>query len=140
MLPQATERITAMRLCSIALAAALLVASVLSAPAQPAEEQIEDLPLPERMERALREMMGDVKPTLDDALDYLRSFGAIDDPRHYELPEVLPNGDIIIRRSEDAPEFHPDATPDASPDAPHDGPGGPPAEDLPAEPEEGIRT
>ena len=129
-----------MRACTIALAAALLAASAMSAPAQPTEEQIEDLPLPERMQRALRDMMGDVQPTLEDALDYLRSFGAIDDPRYYELPEVLPNGDIVIRRRDDAPEFVPDATPDA--------PGAPPAEDLPdnppadplIDPDEGVRT
>jgi hypothetical protein len=31
----------------------------------------------------------------------------MDDVTSYELPERLPNGDIIIRRSPDAPEFDP---------------------------------
>lgn len=31
----------------------------------------------------------------------------IDDIRNYEAPEVLPNGDIIIRRRADAPVFEP---------------------------------
>lgn len=31
----------------------------------------------------------------------------LDSMRYYEAPEVLPNGDIIIRRSPDAPEFDP---------------------------------
>jgi hypothetical protein len=123
-----------MRVCTIALAAALFAVWAPLASAQPAEERIEGLPLPERMERALRDMMGDVQPALEDALDYLRSFGAIDDPRHYELPEVLPNGDIIIRRSDDAPAFRPDAQ-----DMP-DAPGAPPPEALPEDPEDGIRT
>ncbi len=32
----------------------------------------------------------------------------IDDIRHYEAPEIMPNGDIIIRRSPDAPAWEPD--------------------------------
>lgn len=119
--------------------AVLLAMYGITCPAEAADE----LQLPERIERALRDMMGDVKPTLDDAFEYMRSLGAIDDPRNYEMPEVLPNGDIIIRRREDAPERGPD-TPEA-PDA-ADGPGGapdaPPAppEDLPSDPDEGVRT
>ena len=109
---------------SIALAAALLVGAASAASAEPGD----DFQLPERIERALRDMMEDVKPTLEEALEYMRSFGAIDDPRHYELPEMLPNGDIIIRRREDAPEYRPEA------------PAAPPVEDLPYDPEEGIRT
>ena len=35
----------------------------------------------------------------------MESFGAMGDPRHYHLPEVLPNGDIIMRRREDAPAY-----------------------------------
>jgi hypothetical protein len=129
------RRITPMRIWSIAIAAALLGASAPAASAQPleepAEEGADDLPLPERLDRALRDMMEDVQPTLEGALDYLRSFGTVDDPRHYEMPEILPNGDIIIRRREDAPPFRPEP-PDAVPGEP--GPGATP------EPEEGIRT
>lgn len=33
----------------------------------------------------------------------------IDDMRHYSAPEVLPNGDIIIRRSPDAPVYTPES-------------------------------
>lgn len=32
----------------------------------------------------------------------------IDDMRNYDTPEVLPNGDIIIRRKPDAPAYEPD--------------------------------
>lgn len=120
-----------------ALALAILAASATATPAQcipaqciPAQsipaQSLEELQLPERMDRALREMMDELKPALDDALDYMRSFGAIDDPRHYEMPEVLPNGDIIIRRSDDAPPF--------SPDDPEE------EDTLPVDPEDGIRT
>jgi hypothetical protein len=56
----------------------------------------------------------------------MRSLGAIDDPRHYQMPEILPNGDIIIRRREDAPALGPEEAPGAP---------GAPAED----PEDGVR-
>ena len=105
----------------LALASAFLVASATAAPAQSTEE----LRLPERLDRALREMMEELKPVLDDALDYMRSFDGLDDPRHYELPQVLPNGDIIIRRREDAPPFDPDGAEEP--------------ETLPFDPDEGIR-
>lgn len=109
-------------------AGTLLALALLAGPAV-AQPPPEETWLPERLDRALREMMEDMKPALDEALDYMRSFGAIDDPRHYEVPEILPNGDIIIRRRDDAPEFRPDG-PERPPS---------PAEDPPAEPEDGVR-
>jgi hypothetical protein len=96
----------------------------------PAQAQPADEPqLSERIERALRDMMEGLEPALGDALEYMRSLGAIDDPLNYEMPEVLPNGDIIIRRREDAPELEPEV------------PGAPPEADdePPSDPEEGIR-
>ena len=36
----------------------------------------------------------------------------VDDLRNYEAPEMLPNGDIIIRRRADAPEFVPEVEDD----------------------------
>lgn len=35
--------------------------------------------------------------------------GQIDSIRHYEAPEILPNGDIILRRKPDAPPYVPPA-------------------------------
>lgn len=37
----------------------------------------------------------------------------MDDWTHYAAPEILPNGDIIIRRRQDAPEFIPQIEDDA---------------------------
>jgi hypothetical protein len=96
----------------------------------PGPAAAQGLGLPERMERALRDMMEGMEPAFDDALDYMRSLGAIDDPLNYQMPEVLPNGDIIIRRRPDAPALEPDAPPDAPPA---------PADDPPDDPEEGVR-
>lgn len=114
-----------------ALAVLLLAMPALPAWAEPAET------LPERMERALREMMQGLEPELEDALDWMRSFGTIGDPRHYELPEILPNGDIIIRRRDDAPPVSPDA-PEQMPEGPDD-PAAPPAANPDLDPEDGVR-
>ncbi|WP_019955318.1 hypothetical protein [Yoonia vestfoldensis] len=75
----------------------------------------------------MRGLMEEMSPTIDslrDTLeemgpvvgDFLREMGPglatflnrVDDVRHYELPEFLPNGDIILRRKPDAPLFVPD--------------------------------
>lgn len=69
----------------------------------------------EEMGPALDEMRGfadEVEPALRDfvlqmgpALQELAR--RIDDFSNYEPPEFLPNGDIIIRRKQDAPDFDP---------------------------------
>ena len=60
----------------------------------------------------LEGLMDDMRPMIEDArpffeeemLPFLESLGAlIDDLSAYEMPERLPNGDIIIRRSLDRP-------------------------------------
>ena len=90
----------------------MLICAALVAPAAPSVAQIVEPPsfipqlkLPEELDDALRKMMDDLKPTLDETLKMMESFGAMGDPRHYHLPEVLPNGDIIMRRREDAPAY-----------------------------------
>lgn len=94
----------------------LLVSAFLSvAGAHASAQSVEDLP--EELEKALRQMLDDLRPTLDEAAKLLKSFEAIDDPRYYQAPEVLPNGDIIIRRKPDAPEYQPE-TPEPEEDAP----------------------
>ncbi|MEM7212999.1 MAG: hypothetical protein AAF479_14095 [Pseudomonadota bacterium] len=91
-----------------ALAVALIVALV-SGPVS-AEPKIE-LHISENLKEALREMLDQMRPALNEALDMMQSFDAIDDPRNYQLPEVLPNGDIIIRRRPDAPDLPHDRSP-----------------------------
>jgi hypothetical protein len=60
----------------------------------------------------LEGLMDDMRPMLESArpffeeemLPFLESLGSlIDDLSAYEMPERLPNGDIIIRRSPDRP-------------------------------------
>ncbi len=58
----------------------------------------------------MRPMLEEARPYFEEEiLPFLNRMGELmDDFSSYELPERLPNGDIIIRRSDDAPEFVPD--------------------------------
>ena len=90
------------------IAAFALALGLSTAPAI-AEDKEEGLNLmQEGAELLLRGLMNDMEPAIDD----LRN---VDDIRHYEQPEFLPNGDIIIRRSPDAPLWRaPEAQEDPS--------------------------
>ena len=75
----------------------------------------------------MRGIMSEMEPALDEMRESMDELGpafaefaqavgpafaklldTVDDIRHYEAPEILPNGDIIIRRSPDAPAWDPD--------------------------------
>ncbi len=62
----------------------------------------------------MRPMMEEARPFFEEELlPMLERMGElVDDLSHYELPERLPNGDIVIRRSPDAPPFREDADPE----------------------------
>jgi hypothetical protein len=68
----------------------------------------------------LEGLMQDMRPMLEEARPFfeeevvplLRRMGElVDDLGHYELPERLPNGDILIRRSPDAPPLEAEPEP-----------------------------
>lgn len=65
----------------------------------PSEEEMRQLGA--LAEKYLRDFADEVSPMIE-RLDTL-----IDDLDRYEAPEMLPNGDIIIRRRPDAPPFEP---------------------------------
>ena len=70
----------------------------------------DDPPKGPDIDRMLRDLMDELSPALDQAMRLFQGLEQIDDPMNYDLPEVLPNGDIIIRRRLDAPPFRaPDA-------------------------------
>lgn len=85
----------------------LTITSLLAVPAQADDKTT----MEERLGDAFRQLLEDMRPSLEDALDetldFFREFEAIDDLGHYHLPEVLPNGDIIIRRRPEAPDYAP---------------------------------
>ncbi|MCO4847137.1 MAG: hypothetical protein KC448_04095 [Yoonia sp.] len=74
----------------------------------------------EGAKQLLRGLMNDMEPVLDDMGEAMTQLGAemgpaftkllsqIDDMRNYDAPEILPNGDIIMRRRDDAPIYDPD--------------------------------
>ena len=73
--------------------------------------------LGEGMGLILEGIMEEMRPAIeqarpyfeDEVLPFLDRMGELmDDLTAYELPERLPNGDIIIRRSPDAPPYVPD--------------------------------
>jgi len=55
--------------------------------------------LVEEAEPQLRALLLEMGPALVETLN------KVDDFSYYERPEILPNGDIVIRRSDDAPPF-----------------------------------
>lgn len=66
----------------------------------------------QEMEPALKDMQALVDqfgPAVAPAID--RMMALVDDMTNYELPEMLENGDIIIRRKPDAPAVEPPADP-----------------------------
>ena len=71
---------------------------------EPALRELEGLA--EEMEPALRNFATEMGPKLRQLMREVEDWSV------YEAPEILPNGDIIIRRKPDAPEWPPE--PDAS--------------------------
>lgn len=67
------------------------------------EPALDDLHgLAEEMGPRMQLLTDQMGPAFADLLDQ------IDDITQYQAPEFLPNGDIIIRRRDDAPEFTPE--------------------------------
>ena len=68
------------------------------------EPAIEDFTgMAEDLEPTLRLLATEMGPAM------VELFETVDSIRHYEAPEFLPNGDIIMRRKPDAPDFTPPA-------------------------------
>jgi len=95
------------------LVAALGVAAALAAaPARAESPTPPEKPLSEQIEEALRGRVERVEPALEQLRDTFRVREQVDSLEHYEKPEILPNGDIIIRRKPDAPPYAPEGAPE----------------------------
>lgn len=89
----------------------LLTLGIVAALASPAIAQ-EPLSPPKFMDKfaedMMREFMEEIAPEFEELMgeflprmnELMTALGGLS---HYELPEVLPNGDILIRRKSDAP-------------------------------------
>lgn len=99
------------RILAAGLAGALALAAPASAQDRGNEEggTLEDFG--REAERALRDLLGRLAPEFDALRDVLR------DLDRYEPPEILPNGDILIRRKRSPPPPA-DPAPKRAPDLP----------------------
>ncbi len=108
--------------------AATAFASLMALPAAAQGEMDEGLSLMEQgAQLLLQGLMDEMGPTMSELKGLTEEMGTamaqlgeqmgpalmdlmskVDDIRNYEAPELLPNGDIIIRRSPDAPLYVPD--------------------------------
>jgi hypothetical protein len=100
------------------LAISTLVAGLGIVPCHAGSQEPGERPLSEELDRIFRGMIESVRPALDQILETLEVLEDIDGIEHYERPEILPNGDIIIRRRDDAPPL-----PDSDAEEPDSGPG-----------------
>lgn len=102
-----------MRMAAVAtarLAATMGLAAMLAAaPARAESPTPPEKPLSEQIEEALRGLVEQVEPALEQLRDTFRVLERVDSLEHYEKPEILPNGDIIIRRKPEAPPYEPEA-------------------------------
>ena len=105
-----------------------LAAALVLSPAQAQDTDVDegfDL-LEEGARLLMRGLLAEIEPSLDELQDQIADIGPmigvfveqmgpaftellaqLDDLRHYENPEILPNGDIIIRRRQNAPAWIP---------------------------------
>lgn len=112
--------------------AALAVAAALAAAPAGAQTAGEpEKPVSEQLEELIRGLVESVEPALERLRDTFQVLERVDSLEHYREPEILPNGDIIIRRKPDAPPFDPKEAPGTSP---RTDPGADPDEDP------GVRT
>jgi len=98
---------TSTRRLAFALVSICLVAAPVQGPAQAQSPSGPELRLPQQLDQALRDFMDKMKPTLDGFMDTLGTLEQLDSLENYEPPDILPNGDIIIRRRGDAPPWQP---------------------------------
>ena len=72
-------------------------------------------PISERVEGIIRDLVESMQPALEELRSTFEVFERVDSFEHYEKPEILPNGDIIIRRRDDAPPYVPEEKPEPEP-------------------------
>jgi len=72
-------------------------------PIQAMSQDTEERQLSEELDQLFRDLVEQLKPALDELLETVEVLENIDSIEYYERPEILPNGDIIIRRRDDAP-------------------------------------
>lgn len=99
------------------------ISSGVPAQAQEAEPRLDMEEFKRRLDEAWEQMMRELGPTIDSLGALMETLDQIDSLGNYEKPEVLPNGDIVIRRKADAPPLRDAPDPDAPAGPPDATPG-----------------
>jgi hypothetical protein len=73
-------------------------------------------PLTETLDDAIQGLFDQMKPTFEGLIETFKVLEEIDSIENYENPEILPNGDVIMRRREDTPPLPRDDDSDADED------------------------
>jgi len=98
------------------LALSILTVGLAMAPASGGSDTFGERSLSKTLNETLQGLMGQMKPAYEDLVEALKVFEEIDSFKNYERPEILPNGDVIIRRREDAPPLSRDDDSEADKD------------------------
>ena len=87
----------------------VLIAALLAAPASAQPEEGPGL-IERGVEMMMRQLLRDMAPAMEDLRGTVEMLeGVIGEIENYEAPEMLPSGDIIIRRKREmAPDIPPD--------------------------------
>lgn len=119
-----TRRILPLALCLALSAAPVAAQQAPDAAPPPADGESDSTSLMEEGARLfLRGLLSEMEPALDDMARALAELepmmrdlvARIDDITAYQMPEILENGDILIRRKPDAPPWQPRPAPQADP-------------------------
>lgn len=115
---------------NVVFALSLITTPALAQTTVPEPEQGRDL-MEEGAKLLLRGLLSEMAPAIDELQNFAEDFGPrlqlftqemgpafadlmdqVDDLAHYEAPIFLSNGDIIMRRRENAPDFRPEGAHD----------------------------
>jgi len=103
-------------LCGVLLAAALAAGTAPARAQAAGDPAAGDAPkddgapkLSDTLDEALRALVEKMEPALKSLRETLEVFEQIDSIENYQRPEILPNGDIVIRRRHEAPPWQPPA-------------------------------
>lgn len=98
------------------MAVTAVVAGLAISPAHAGSDSDKLRDLGDQFDEAFRELIERMRPAVDEFLDTLEVLEGIDSLEYYQRPEILPNGDIIIRRRDDAPPLPPEQEPEPEPE------------------------
>ncbi|MEM1384292.1 MAG: hypothetical protein AAF713_01080 [Pseudomonadota bacterium] len=115
--------VQALRPMAVSLFILLLAASPVAA--EERRSPLEDWA--DRFSETFDDLVDQLGPKIEEAEEFFGVLGRIDDIGNYHSPEILPNGDIVMRRRADAPDWSPEPEAKPAPEA-----------TLPYDPGEGV--